>query len=151
MTNSLKIISVDDHVLEHRNVWQDRLPANLRDRGPRVERRYGYVSLEPRKQGFIEGEGPGARECDVWLYDGLVSPHTAGYAQARILDPSLSPLAPITIDEMLPGCYQQAARLEDMAANDVGASLCFPTFPRFCGQTFAEREDKDLALLCVQA
>jgi predicted TIM-barrel fold metal-dependent hydrolase len=151
VSNSLKIISVDDHVLEDRNVWQDRLPAKLRDRGPRVERRYGYVSLEPRKQGFIEGEGPGARECDVWLYDGLVAPHTAGYAQARILDPSLSPLAPITIDEMLPGCYQQAARLEDMAANDVGASLCFPTFPRFCGQTFAEREDKDLALLCVQA
>jgi predicted TIM-barrel fold metal-dependent hydrolase len=38
-----------------------------------------------------------------------------------------------------------------MDANDVEASLCFPTFTRFCGQTFNEREDKDLALLCVQA
>jgi predicted TIM-barrel fold metal-dependent hydrolase len=151
VSNNLKIISVDDHVLEDRNVWQDRLPAKLRDRGPRVERRYGYISMEPPKQGFIDGEGPGARWCDVWIYDDLVAPHTAGYAQARILDPSLSPLAPITIDEMLPGCYQQVARLEDMEANDVSASLCFPTFPRFCGQTFAEREDKDFALLCVQA
>ncbi len=26
-----KIISVDDHVIEHANVWQDRLPAKYRD------------------------------------------------------------------------------------------------------------------------
>ena len=31
------------------------------------------------------------------------------------------------------------------------ASLCFPSFPRFCGQIFHEAKDKDLALLCVQA
>ena len=30
-------------------------------------------------------------------------------------------------------------------------SLCFPSFPRFCGQIFYEAKDKDLALLCVQA
>jgi len=38
-----------------------------------------------------------------------------------------------------------------MELNNVSTSLCFPTFTRFCGQTFAEREDKELALLCVQA
>jgi len=32
------------------------------------------------------------------------------------------------------------------------ASICFPnTLPRFCGQAFMEREDKELALLCVRA
>jgi predicted TIM-barrel fold metal-dependent hydrolase len=31
------------------------------------------------------------------------------------------------------------------------ASLCFPSFPRFCGQIFWEAQDKDLALLCVKA
>jgi predicted TIM-barrel fold metal-dependent hydrolase len=151
MQEDLKIISVDDHVLEPRGIWQDRLPAKFKDRAPRVERRYGYVSIEPRKQGFVEGEGPGARWCDVWLYDDLVHPHTAGYAQSRLVDPTLTPLAPITMDEMLPGCYDQSARLIDMDANDVSASLCFPTFPRFCGQTFAERQDKEFALLCIQA
>jgi len=30
-------------------------------------------------------------------------------------------------------------------------SLAFPTFPRFCGQTFLERRDKELADLCVKA
>jgi predicted TIM-barrel fold metal-dependent hydrolase len=38
-----------------------------------------------------------------------------------------------------------------MDTNHVEAALCFPTFARFCGQTFAERPDKDLALLCVRA
>jgi predicted TIM-barrel fold metal-dependent hydrolase len=38
-----------------------------------------------------------------------------------------------------------------MDANHVDASLCFPTFPRFCGQTFLEGEDKALALACIQA
>ena len=30
------IISVDDHVLEPKDLWQRELPAHLRDRGPRV-------------------------------------------------------------------------------------------------------------------
>ena len=58
--------------------------------------------------------------------------------------------APVTYDEdMRPGCYEQAGRLAVMDVNHVEASMCFPTFPRFCGQTFLEREDKELALACV--
>jgi predicted TIM-barrel fold metal-dependent hydrolase len=38
-----------------------------------------------------------------------------------------------------------------MDRNWTEASLCFPNFPRFCGQTFLEAKDRDLALLCVQA
>ncbi len=39
-----------------------------------------------------------------------------------------------------------------MDANHIDAAICFPnTLPRFCGQTFPERQDKELALLCVQA
>src|SRR5882757_2418702 len=58
---------------------------------------------------------------------------------------------PVAYEDMLPGCYDQAARLSDMDANHVEASMCFPTVPRFCGQTFLERQDKELALLCVKA
>ena len=57
----------------------------------------------------------------------------------------------MTFDEMRPGCWQPAPRLDDMDLNWVDASICFPTFPRFCGQTFLEADDKELALLCVQA
>jgi predicted TIM-barrel fold metal-dependent hydrolase len=52
---------------------------------------------------------------------------------------------------MRAGCYDPTARLADMDQNHVEASLCFPTFPRFCGQMFAERHDKELALACVRA
>ena len=33
-----KIISVDDHVVEPPNVWNDRLPAKYHDVGPRIVR-----------------------------------------------------------------------------------------------------------------
>ena len=53
---------------------------------------------------------------------------------------------------MRPGCYEPGARVRDMEMNHVEASLCFPTFPRFCGQTFLEATtDRDLGLACVEA
>jgi predicted TIM-barrel fold metal-dependent hydrolase len=52
---------------------------------------------------------------------------------------------------MIPGCYDPAARLRDMDLDGIHGQLCFPTFPRFSGTLFLEAEDKDLALLCVQA
>jgi len=33
------VISVDDHVIEPPNVWQDRLPEKFKAIGPRIERR----------------------------------------------------------------------------------------------------------------
>ena len=47
----------------------------------------------------------------------------------------------VTFDKMAAGCYDPKARLEAMDANHTEASLCFPTFPRFCGQTFLEAKD----------
>jgi predicted TIM-barrel fold metal-dependent hydrolase len=52
---------------------------------------------------------------------------------------------------MRPGCYEPKARLEDMTMNHVEASLCFPTFPRFCGQAFTEHPDHEVGLACIQA
>ena len=36
-----------------------------------------------------------------------------------------------------------------MDENHTEASLSFPTFPRFCGQTFLEHGDRELGLACV--
>ncbi len=59
--------------------------------------------------------------------------------------------SPITYDEMRDGCYDPKARLLDMEIDHVDSSLCFPTMPRFCGQTFSEAADRELALECVYA
>src|SRR6185437_5139288 len=58
---------------------------------------------------------------------------------------------PIAYEDMRPGCYDPAARVADMDAAGVLASLCFPSFPRFCGQTFHEAPDHELAMICVTA
>ena len=123
------LISVDDHVLEPGHVWQDRVPAKYRSAAPRIVR---------------DADG------EAWMYEGkrMVTPGLGAVAGKRREEFSFEP---ITYDDMRPGCYDSVARLEDMNRAGVLASLCFPSFPRFCGQVFYEAEDRDLALLCVEA
>lgn len=151
MTDLPRIISVDDHVVEPPTLWWDRLPAGRRESGPRVVRQHGVAVKTPQGFRIVEDDGPGARWGDVWVYDDMVWPFLVGFAiVGQDRDSSHPTEEPITYDEMSPGCYEQAARLADMDLNHVEASMCFPTVPRFCGQIFLERRDKDLALECLR-
>lgn len=141
-----KIISVDDHVVEAPDLWSSRLPARYVERGPRVHRERGKMGGPLGLEWTLDPDGEWA---DIWYYDDLVSPFSRLSAAVGMGDLAF---ATTTFDEIRPGCWKQKERLEDMDANHVDVSICFPnTLPRFCGQTFMEREDKDLALLCVQA
>jgi hypothetical protein len=60
-------------------------------------------------------------------------------------------MEPTSFTELRAGCYDIDERVKDMDANGVLGSLCFPSFPPFCGQLFARTEDKDVALAMVQA
>ncbi|MGD9795309.1 MAG: amidohydrolase family protein, partial [Acidimicrobiia bacterium] len=145
MTTIPKIISVDDHVVEPPDLWTDRLPSKYADRAPRVVRERGHM------QGDL---GPWTRDdnCDwgdVWYYDDLVSPLFRLSAAIGLGDCGFGVT---TFDAIRPGCWKQAERLADMDANHLDASICFPnTLPRFCGQAFLERDDKELSALCVRA
>ena len=148
MADIPRIISVDDHVVEPPDLWTSRLPAKYQDRCPRVERDSAVFNFEGGEFTYQKGV-PGGAECDWWLYDDLVYPFPKLSAASgfETLD-----VEPVTFDQIRPGGWKQADRLADMTANHVDTSLCFPNvLPRFCGQTFLEREDKELALLCVQA
>ena len=145
-----RLISVDDHVVEPPDLWERWLPAKHRGGGPRVERQRGHVRFSARRQYFRPSDEPGAVWADVWVYDGAGMPLVGGFASAGT-DRGAADNAPMLYEEMRPGTHQQAARLDDMDANHTEASLCFPTVPRFCGQTFLEASDKDLALACVEA
>ena len=143
-----KIISVDDHVIEHRTVWLDRLPKKYHDVGPRTIQERGtmkYVggvfSYEPSDDGEL---------CDWWLYEDKKIPQTR-LSAAVGFDRDEVKVTGITYEEMRPGCWDPKARLEDMEMNHVEASLSFPSFPRFCGQTFMEAKDRELAEACVYA
>jgi predicted TIM-barrel fold metal-dependent hydrolase len=147
-----KIISVDDHVVEPPDVFTTRLPSKYVEQGPRLVRKRGVPQMPtPDVVVIVDDDGPNARWSDVWHYEDMQWPMFAGHAQARLNDTSLEPRTLVTYDEFAPGCFQKVPRLADMDINHVEAALCFPTFARFCGQTFAERKDKDLSLLCVQA
>ena len=146
------IISVDDHVIEPATVWSDRLPAKYRDIGPRIERRpVKEMTFIGGKFTAVPGEaGDPGELVDWWFYEDLRRPLTrldtaVGFSRDEIT------MTGITYDTMRQGSFLLPERLDDMDINGLEASLCFPTFPRFCGQTFTEASDHELGLLCVRA
>ena len=149
MTDLPMIISVDDHVVEPANLWMDRLPAKYKDVGPRIKRApMGEVTYVGGKLSVIPGSQ--GTDTDWWHYEDLVRPLLRVDSAVGVPRDQVT-MSGITYEDMRPGSYEQKPRLEDMDENHIEASLCFPTFPRFCGQTFTEAKDKELALLCVQA
>jgi predicted TIM-barrel fold metal-dependent hydrolase len=145
-----KIISVDDHVVEPAHVWQTWLPEKYRADGPRVERR-GVGGMKHIGGGTYEQEfTEDGRPADCWVFGDLVYIHKRHVAAVGYSRDEMT-MTPMTYEEMRPGCYDPKARVEDQEINHVEASLCFPTFPRFCGQTFTEHPDREMGLACVRA
>jgi predicted TIM-barrel fold metal-dependent hydrolase len=138
------IVSVDDHVVEPPHLFQRWLPARFREAGPRV------VELPYEQDGVAFRLTPSGPVTDVWTYEDLAKPIQTVTACAGMPNSDYS-IGPIRFSEMRRGCFDPQARLADMDANWTEASLCFPTFPRFCGQTFLEAKDRELALACVKA
>jgi predicted TIM-barrel fold metal-dependent hydrolase len=143
-----RIISVDDHVVEPTDLWQRWLPIKLRAAGPRVERIKGRAKQKARYFTYVADEDGTWADC--WVYDDKVVAILDGLV-ASSFDPSEVVGRAVTFDQMAPGCYDPKARIEALDANHTEASLCFPTFPRFCGQTFLEASDRALGLACVRA
>ena len=123
------MISVDDHILEPPHVWQDRVAKKYRDGAPR----------------FVRDD-----KGEAWVYEGkrLPTPGLAAVAGKTVEE--FSPL-PITYEDMRLGCYDPKARLADMDRAGVLASLCFPSLPGFCAETFFKSKDHALALACLKA
>jgi predicted TIM-barrel fold metal-dependent hydrolase len=156
--DKLRLISVDDHVIEPGHVWQRYLPEKYRADGPKLVRERGA---------FIAGGGSGGGKfgqsnfvesadggwADVWHFGGhkfVIPPAMVAAAKQDTITVE-GHERPIILDDVQAGCYEQSARLDDMDANDTEASLCFPTFPRFCGQTFLMNAECDVRLACVRA
>ena len=127
-----KIVSVDDHVVEPAHLWQTWLPERFKDHGPRVERR-GIGEMEHIGGGaYRQTFDPDGPPADCWVYEDLVYINKRHVAAVGF-DRDDMTMSPITYDEMRPGCYEPKARMADNDENWVEASLCFPTFTRFCG------------------
>jgi predicted TIM-barrel fold metal-dependent hydrolase len=130
LQDHMKLVSVDDHLIEHPRVWADRLAKADQEQGPRI----------------IETDA-GAQ---VWTYQGTIYP-SIGLNAVAGKDPREWGWDPVRFDQMMPGCYDSKARLLDMDLDGVHTGMAFPSFPRFAGTLFLEGDDRDLALRCVQA
>jgi len=123
-------ISVDDHVLEHPQVWTQRLSqAKWGNRIPHVERQ--------------------ADGTEYWLVDGQRLP-LKGIAAvgAAMGDRSHEPQR----WEEVPKIASLASeRLKAIDADGVDYSVLYPTVAGLAGETFGRITDPDLELVCVQA
>lgn len=128
--DDLILISVDDHLVEPRDMFEGRLPSAYADRAPRViERNDGR---------------------EMWLFEGVEIPNFGLNAVSGRPQEEYG-IEPTRFDEIRPGCWDVNERVADMNAGGILASLCFPSFPQFCGQIFANTADKSLALATLQA
>jgi predicted TIM-barrel fold metal-dependent hydrolase len=129
--DDLILVSVDDHVIEPPDMFEDFLPKKYADRAPRV------VSDEI---------------SDKWVF-GEGEARNAGLNAVAGRPPEEYGLEPQTFEEIRTACFDVDERVMDMNANGVLASLNFPSMARFCGQFFASRSDQDpeLALAVLQA
>jgi hypothetical protein len=141
------IVDLDAHVVEPPDVWSSRLPARLRQPGPHIEYLPGG---EPRLEGASYVEAPGSEGPPVawWCYEDHRASVKRTIAAAGFPADDVV-LKGVTFDDMRPGCWQPQARLEDMSLNGVQAQLCFPNYPRFCGQQFLWGKDRALARGCA--
>jgi predicted TIM-barrel fold metal-dependent hydrolase len=122
------IIDADAHVYEPPDVWQDRVPARLRERAPKVTR---------------------TEEGDVWSFDGGERLRAVGLmaaAGASWLDFRPSGL---TYDGMRRGFFEPAARLADMDADGIGAQILYPSVCEEGARMFGD--ERGLQLACVRA
>ncbi|TVZ02168.1 amidohydrolase [Trebonia kvetii] len=133
---SMKLISVDDHLIEHPRVWADRLPQKYLEAGPRI---------------VDEPSRTGRPPIQVWHYAGKRFPQI-GLNAVVGKRPEDFGVDPVRYADMIPGCYDPKARLTDMDLDGVHAAANFPSFPRFAGALFTvQSTDFDLALRCVRA
>ncbi|MGF7235607.1 MAG: amidohydrolase family protein [Frankia sp.] len=134
-------------MIEPAHVWEEHLPARLREAGPKLVRRRGRIKRTDRTWILVEDDA--AEWADCWSYDDNLFAIPRGLASVSYPDGVVPGVG--SFEEFRPGCYDPTARLADMNANHTEASICFPTFPRFCGQTFLEAKDHGLAAACVRA
>jgi predicted TIM-barrel fold metal-dependent hydrolase len=130
LLDDLILVSVDDHVVEPPHLFEGRLPRRYQDAAPKL---------------VHKDDG-----TDVWRYEGAEIPNIGLNAVAG-RPPEEYGIEPTSLEELRTGCYDVEARVQDMNANGVLGSMCFPSFPQFCGQLFMRSNDMDAAAAMVRA
>jgi len=127
--DDMVLVSIDDHVVEPRDMFERHVPARYADAEPRV----------------VDQDG-----IERWVFQDVVV-GSMGLNAVVSWPKEEWGMDPTTFAEMRPGAYDVHERIRDMNRNGVLASMCFPTFAGFSARTFQEARDKDLALTMLRA
>jgi predicted TIM-barrel fold metal-dependent hydrolase len=100
----IKIVDCDTHFTEPKDLWTANAPAGMKDKMPHVRR--------------IDG-------ADQWYIGDKHFGSIGGNVIAKDKNKLLGRLAFQNYDQIAPGSYDVAARLEDMDAMGVWAQICF--------------------------
>jgi predicted TIM-barrel fold metal-dependent hydrolase len=131
LPDDVLVIDTDTHLTEPRDLWTSRAPAKYADRVPRVE--------------HIDGR-------DTWVFDGMImgmagTSSAVGREGQKKLGMSF---VGDGFDQIHPGAWDIAPRLELMDELGVWAQIVYPNTFGFGGQKFIEMADADLRLAAVQ-
>jgi predicted TIM-barrel fold metal-dependent hydrolase len=123
------IVDADAHVNEPPNLWQERVPAKLRERAPKV------IPFE--KGGDAWSFEDGQRIAPV----GLTA--TAGLSYVGFKSFGIS------YESMRPGSFDPAARLVDMDLDGIYAQVLYPSVTLSGAKIYSE--DTEMQQACVRA
>jgi predicted TIM-barrel fold metal-dependent hydrolase len=123
------LVSVDDHLVEPPDMFDRHLPRAYRDKAPKI----------------VSSEGN-----DSWVYEGRRLPNIGLNAVAGRPRNEFG-CEPTAYRQMRRGCWDVKARIDDMNANGVLGSICFPTLPGFAGLLFSGAQDKQAAQVLLSA
>ena len=125
-----RFISTVDHVVEHPEVWTQRLSkSKWGDRIPHME--------------------SSSQDCDTWVVDGR-SISLSDVAQVGALMTDRTDV-PKRWEDVPRTAHVPAERLRAMDIDGVAYSVLYPSFAGFSGETFGALRDPDLELACVRA
>jgi predicted TIM-barrel fold metal-dependent hydrolase len=123
------LFSIDDHVIEPPDMFQNHVPDKWADQAPRV------VHEDGQEFWLFQGEKAGSMGLNAVV---------TWPAEEWGMDPA-------SFAEMRPGAYDIHERIRDMNRNGIFGSMCFPTFVGFSAGHLARAADKDLSLIMLQA
>jgi len=128
--NDMILVSVDDHIIEPKDMFQKHLSKE-------------HLALAPRNVRTDDNR-------DVWVFEDKVV-NNVGLNSVVGRPKEEYGFEPVAYDQMREGGYILQKRVDDMNVNGVLGSINFATFPSFCGQLFWGAKDKANAARVVRA
>ncbi|MDG0980406.1 MAG: amidohydrolase family protein [Halieaceae bacterium] len=128
--NDMVLISVDDHISEPPEMYDNHLSG-------------ADLASAPKLRATADG-------TNYWEYQGMQMPSVGLNAVVgRPLEEY--GMEPTSFDQLRKGVYDVHARIDDMNANGIAASLNFGTAVGFDGGKFHQAPDRNLARIHMQA